>query len=150
MHGLQFQYVLPSPVLFTVDFFIRELLCNFLVRTLQYLKKNCPKKVEKNTLKSRSEILKKNPPQLPKWPKQKNSCSNMQLIDQLYKKLGCQAKCKELFTLSYQGMMLLIVVEQCFGWRKEKKKKNLRCYVKAVENRAIKSINLSHLSNTTI
>ena len=34
------------------------MLCNFLVRTLQYLKKNAHKKLKKNTLKSCSENIK--------------------------------------------------------------------------------------------
>ena len=52
----------------------------------------CPQKVEKNTLKSCSEKLKSTffpyCPQQPKQPKQKNSCSKMWLIDQLYIELG--------------------------------------------------------------
>ena len=64
------------------------------------------KKICKATLLSRYEKLKnKHPPktkknsnvffpycpELPKWPKQKNSCSKMWLIDQLYIKLGYPA-----------------------------------------------------------
>ena len=49
-------------------------------------------KVEKNTLKSCSEKLKSTffplLPELPKQPKQKNSCSKKWLIDQLYIELG--------------------------------------------------------------
>jgi hypothetical protein len=57
---------------------IKELLCIFLVRTLQYLKnkknkKFCPQKVQKTTLKSCSEKLKSTffslLPDLPKRPK---------------------------------------------------------------------------------
>ena len=52
----------------------------------------CPQKVEKPPLKSCSEKLKSTffpcCPELPKRPKQKNSCSKMQLIDQLYIELG--------------------------------------------------------------
>ena len=52
----------------------------------------CPQKVEKNTLKSCSEKLKSTffplLPAQPKWPKQKNSCSKMWPIDQLYIELG--------------------------------------------------------------
>ena len=55
---------------------------------LKKLKKICPQKVEKNTLKSCSEKLKSTffhyCPELPKQPKQKNSCSKLWLIDQLY------------------------------------------------------------------
>ena len=47
------------------------------------------KKVERTTLKNCSEILKFFfHPELPKWPKQKNSCFQMLLIDQLYIELG--------------------------------------------------------------
>ena len=49
-------------------------------------------KVEETTLKSRWEKLKpiifSYCPELPKRPKQKNSCSKMCLLDQLYIKLG--------------------------------------------------------------
>ena len=52
----------------------------------------CPQKVEKTTLKSWSEKLKSTffplLPELPKRPKQKNSCSKMWPIDQLYIELG--------------------------------------------------------------
>ena len=48
----------------------------------------CPQKVEKNTLKSCPEKLKSTffslLPAQPKQPKQKNSCSKMWPIDQLY------------------------------------------------------------------
>ena len=48
----------------------------------------CPQKVEKTTLKRCSEKLKIHffpyCPELPKLPKQKNSCSKLWLIDQLY------------------------------------------------------------------
>ena len=58
-------------------------------------------KVEKNTLKSCSEKLKStffpSCPELPKWPKQKNSSSKMWLIDQLYIELGI----KMLYSVSY-------------------------------------------------
>ena len=51
-----------------------------------------PQKVEKTTLKSCSEKLKSTfcpyCPELPKRPNQKNSCSKMWLIDQLYIELG--------------------------------------------------------------
>ena len=64
-----------------------------------FLKKNkfffCPQKVGKTTLKSCSEKLKciffSLLPELPKRPKQKNSCSKMWLIDQLYTELGSQS-----------------------------------------------------------
>ena len=53
------------------------------------------KKLKKNTLKSCSEKLKStfvpHYPELfkrPKWPKQKNSCSKMWLLDQLHIELG--------------------------------------------------------------
>ena len=52
----------------------------------------CQQKVEKTTLKSCSEKLKSTffplLPAQPKWPKQKNSCSEMWPIDQLYIELG--------------------------------------------------------------
>ena len=52
----------------------------------------CPQKVEKTTLKSCSEKLKSTffslLPAQPKWPKQKNSCSKMWPIEQLYIELG--------------------------------------------------------------
>ena len=52
----------------------------------------CPQKVEKTTLKSCSEKLKSTffpyCPELPKRPKQKNLCSKMWPIDQLYIELG--------------------------------------------------------------
>ena len=52
----------------------------------------CHQKVEKTTLKSCSEKLKSTffplLPAQPKWPKQKNSCSKMWPIDQLYIELG--------------------------------------------------------------
>ena len=52
----------------------------------------CPQKDEKTTLKSCSEKLKSTffpyCPELPKRPKQKNSCSKMWPIDQLYIELG--------------------------------------------------------------
>ena len=76
---------------------IKYILCNFLVRTLQCFHKNfnfffCPQKVEKTTHKSCSEKLKSTffslLPAQPKWLKQKNSCSKMCLIDQLYIELG--------------------------------------------------------------
>ena len=52
----------------------------------------CPQKVEKTILKSCSEKVKSTflhllQAQL-KWPKQKNSCSKMWPIDQLYLELG--------------------------------------------------------------
>ena len=51
----------------------------------------CQQKVEKTTLKNCSEKLKSTffpyCPELPKRPKQKNSCSKMWLIDQLGLKL---------------------------------------------------------------
>ena len=51
-----------------------------------------PPKVEKTTLKSRSEFLKSTffslLSWLPKQPKEKNSCSKMWPIDQLYIELG--------------------------------------------------------------
>ena len=54
----------------------------------------CPQKVEKTTLKSCSEKLKSTffplQPAQPKRPKQKNSCSKMWPIDQLYIELGSQ------------------------------------------------------------
>ena len=59
-----------------------------------FLIKFAHKKVEKTTLKSCSEKLKSTffpyCPELPKRPKQKNSCSKMWLIDQLYIELGLQ------------------------------------------------------------
>ena len=67
------------------------------MRTLQcFLKKFkfgfCPQKVEKTNLKSCSEKLKSTffslLPAQPKRPKQKNSCSQMWSIDQLYIELG--------------------------------------------------------------
>ena len=65
----------------------------FSVDSTIFSKKNflCPQKVEKNTLKKCSEKLKSNfpyYPELPKWPKQKNSCSKMWLIDKLFIELG--------------------------------------------------------------
>ena len=61
-----------------------------------FKKKKCPQKVEKTTLKSCSEKLKSTffpyCPELPKRPKQKNSCSKMWLIDQLYIELGLSLK----------------------------------------------------------
>ena len=49
----------------------------------------CPQKVEKNTLKSCPEKLKSTFfSLLPAQPKQKNSCSKMWSIDQLYIELG--------------------------------------------------------------
>ena len=67
-------------------FFIKELLCKFSIRLLKYFNFFfCPQKVEKTTLKSCSEKLKSTFfSLLPKRPKQKNSCSKMWLIDQLY------------------------------------------------------------------
>ena len=65
--------------------------CNFLGRTIQssinmYI---YTQKVEKDTLKSCSEILFfYYCPELPKRLKEKDSCSKMWLIDQLYIKLG--------------------------------------------------------------
>ena len=57
-----------------------------------FKKISCPQKVGKITLKSCSENLKSTffslLPWLPKQPKQKNSCSKMWPIDQLYIKLG--------------------------------------------------------------
>ena len=44
-----------------------------------------PQKKLRNTLNDSFPYC----PDLPKWPKQKNSCSKMWLIDQLYIKLGC-------------------------------------------------------------
>ena len=56
----------------------------------------CPQKVEKKT---HSKVDQKNSyslfsllPWLPKWPKQKNSCSQMWPIDQLYIELGFYAE----------------------------------------------------------
>jgi hypothetical protein len=64
-------------------------------------KKFCPQKVEKNTLKSCSEKLKSTffplLPAQPKWPKQKNSCSKMWPIDQLYIELGIYQNVQEIF-----------------------------------------------------
>ena len=52
----------------------------------------CPQNVEKTLPKNCSEKLKSTffpyCPELPKRPKQKNSCSKMWLIDQLYIELG--------------------------------------------------------------
>ena len=79
---------------------------NFLVPKLQSLKrKNCAQKVEKTTPKSCSEILNffiiPYCPDLPNWPKQKNSCSKMWLINQLYIKLGLRLPNKrKIFQLS--------------------------------------------------
>ena len=75
------------------------ILCNFLVRTLQcfqiFFSFFVPQKVEKTTLKSCSEKLKATffplLPAQPKQPKQKNSCSKIWLIDQLYIELGFQS-----------------------------------------------------------
>ena len=76
------------------------MLCNFLVWSVDptiVLKKNnkknfWPQKFEKNTLKWCSENLKSTLfsllPWLPKPPQQKNSCSKMWPIDQLYIELG--------------------------------------------------------------
>jgi hypothetical protein len=74
-------------------YFIKPFLCNFLVRTLQYFQKDLKfffahKKLKKPPTK----VAQKNKkstffpyyPELPKQPKQKNSCSKMWLIDQLY------------------------------------------------------------------
>ena len=51
-----------------------------------------PQKVEKSTLKSCSEKLKTTfvslLPAQPKWPNQKNSCSQMWPIERLYTELG--------------------------------------------------------------
>ena len=56
----------------------------------------CPQKVEKTTLKSCSEKLNSTLfsllPELPNQAKQKNSCSKMWLIDQLYIELGFYLK----------------------------------------------------------
>ena len=52
----------------------------------------CPQKIGKTTIKSCSEKLKSTffflMPAQPKRPKQKNSCSKVWLIDQLYIELG--------------------------------------------------------------
>ena len=58
--------------------------------TLQYLKKKfCPQKIEKTPLKVAQKIhFFPYCPELPNWPKQKNSCSKLWLIDQMYIKLG--------------------------------------------------------------
>ena len=64
------------------------------VRMLQYLKKNyffAHKKLKKPPSKvaqKYSFFFLHYCPELPKWPKQKNSCSKMWLIDQLYIKLA--------------------------------------------------------------
>ena len=74
----------------------KNILCNFLVQLLKYFLKSfkfffAHKKL-KNTLKSCSENS--NPrffsllPELPKRPKQKDLCSKMWLIDQLFIELG--------------------------------------------------------------
>ena len=85
-------------------FFLSFISSNFLVWMLQYQKRDffCPQKVEKITLKSCSEFLKSTffslLPWLPKWPKQKNSCSKMWPIDQLYIELGMvDIACKKWF-----------------------------------------------------
>ena len=50
-------------------------------------KKKCPQKVEKTTLKLKSTFF---PycPEVSKRPKQKNSCSKIWLLEQLYIELG--------------------------------------------------------------
>ena len=70
-------------------------LCNFLVRTLQFFSKriqfSLPIKSWKNhpqKLLRKTQIHFPYCPELPKRPKQKNSCSKMWLIDQLYIELG--------------------------------------------------------------
>ena len=67
-----------------------------------------PPKVEKTILKSCSEFLKSTFfPWLPKWPKQKNSCSKMWPLDQLYIELGSKVRetknYYEIFYSIYRG-----------------------------------------------
>ena len=62
-----------------------------MIKYLEIKIKFCSQKVEKNTLKSCSEILDlflHYCPEQPEQPKQKNSCSKMWLINQLYVELG--------------------------------------------------------------
>ena len=74
------------------------MLCNYLVRTLKIILNILYdyKKLKKSNLISCSENLKSTffsqLPWLPKWPKQKNSCSKMWPIDQLYIVLGFNQK----------------------------------------------------------
>ena len=78
------------------------MLCNYLVRTLQYFQKFlnslfCRQKVEKKTPK---KVAQKNSNPLffpllsllPKRPKQKNSCFKMWLLDQRYIELGIKPR----------------------------------------------------------
>ena len=74
-------------------------------------KKNAHKKFKKNTLKSCSEKLKSTFfPYCPELPKQKNSCSKMWLIDQLYIKLGLSP----FVVLSRPGVPPVLVLNKMF------------------------------------
>ena len=78
-----------------IFFFIKSILCNFVVRTLQYFQKkfklflptkswkNHPQKLLRKTQIHFFSLLPAQPNQ-PNQPKQKNSCSKMWSIDQLY------------------------------------------------------------------
>ena len=58
--------------------------------------KKTPSKVAKNKL-----ILFPYCPELPKWPKQKNLCSKMWLIDQMHIKLGIQQPIPKITNLTF-------------------------------------------------
>ena len=68
----------------------KKILTLIIINFLDALIFFCPQKVEKTTLKScyTQFIFLYYYPELPKQLKQKNSCSKMWLIDQLYIKLG--------------------------------------------------------------
>jgi hypothetical protein len=92
--------ILPPVTLYRIEWIFGQYLLLFLTSLNETKEKShvykvqffCPQKVEKNTHKSCSEKL-KSPfflilPEMPKLPKQKNSCSKMWLKDQLYIELG--------------------------------------------------------------
>ena len=83
----------------------------------------CPQKVEKNTLKSCPEKLKSTffslLPAQPKQPKQKNSCSKMWPIDQLYIDTQLRHKSKKSENLGRcgrQNMLWLYLITWDWEW----------------------------------
>ena len=74
----------------------QQMLCNILVQILQYFEKKKKNNAHEKFKKTQSKVLQLRSTQFffgtaiscPKRPKQKNSCSKIWLIDQLYIKLG--------------------------------------------------------------
>ena len=83
-------------------------LCKFLMRTLQYFQKKFKKFPTYRVEKTTSKILNFIHPELPKWPKQKNSCSKKWLLEQLYIKLGLKPLTYSIVLLKYNVIWICV------------------------------------------